>query len=192
MSKSIKEIITVSKETVQQKLFIKNLLVILSASIFLAVISQFKIQLGFVPITLQTLGIFLLGLCLTPKKAFFSVVFYLAEATCGQPVLAGGAVNSLWFLGPKAGYLISMPFAAYVISYVMQKNYKYNLLQSAVAVCLGQGVIYLFGLSFLSFYFGLKKAFFIGVVPFGFVMSLKVSLAICLSKPMQLLSKKLK
>ena len=101
MTRDVKDINITSQTLDKRVALIKEVLIIAAGSIFLAVISQAKIQIGIVPITLQTLGVFLLGLSFGPKRAFYSVLLYLAEASCGQPVLAGGACQPLWFIGPK-------------------------------------------------------------------------------------------
>jgi len=80
-----------------------------AGSILLAFLSQFSIPLPFtpVPVTLQTLGVFLLAGLLGPTKGFWSVLFYLVEGSIGLPVFAGGLAKPLWFISSTAGFLFA-------------------------------------------------------------------------------------
>lgn len=192
MFRGLKRIETSQIVSEKKILLIKEILVIACGSLFMAMLSQVKIQLGLIPMTLQTLGVFMLGFALGPRRAFLSIIVYLGEATCGQPVLAGGGCDPLWIFTPKGGFLIGFPFAAYAVGYFMKQKYKYGLLQAALATFFAQGIIYFFGIAWLSYFLGLKKAFVVGVVPFFSVMLIKVFLAIVLSKPLLYFSRKLK
>lgn len=119
------------------------------------------IQIPFYPVsfTMQTFAISFLALTQSPRLAFASVCCYLLCATTGLPVLCGNA-NSLWLIGKSGGYLVAFPIAAYLISKLSDK------LPKIVALSIGQGVIYLLGMLWLIPFFGLKIAFFSGVVFF--------------------------
>lgn len=71
-----------------------------------------------VPLTLQTLGVALCGLCLGPWRGFASVALYIVVGLAGLPVFAGGGAGLAVLAGPTAGYLISFPFAAVVAGLV--------------------------------------------------------------------------
>ena len=96
----------------------------LGGSLFLALMAQIAVPLPFtpVPLTLQTLAVFLLGGILGPKRALFALVAYLVEGTSGLPVFTGGAIRPLWFLGLHAGYLFAFPLAAYAVGMLTEKN----------------------------------------------------------------------
>lgn len=70
-----------------------------------------------VPITLQTLGVALAGLCLGPWRGFAAVALYVIVGLAGLPVFAGGAAGPGVLAGPTAGYLLSFPFAALVAGF---------------------------------------------------------------------------
>lgn len=67
-----------------------------------------------VPITLQTLGVALCGLCLGPARGFAAVGLYVLAGLAGLPILAGGGSGLGVLAGPTGGYLLSFPFAALV------------------------------------------------------------------------------
>lgn len=137
-------------------------------SSFLAIMSQFSIPLLVtpVPLTLQTLGVFLLGGILGSRRAAYSVIAYLIQGCCLLPVFAGGVSNPLWILSPLAGFLISFVPAAFVIGKIIDRKPQSHILYIAGALVVGELVILGVGMSWLSFYLGISKAFMLGVVPF--------------------------
>jgi biotin transport system substrate-specific component len=175
---------------IKSKVFVRDLLQVLCGSLFLALISLAKVPLYPTPMTLQTLGVFLLGLSLGGAKGAMAVVLYLIEATCGLPVLSGGKINPLWMIGPNGGFLLGFVPAAFIIGKLMQSFKKKNWLNAFVSVVAGQGVIYLCGVSWLSCFFGIKQAILVGVVPFLITMPIKALLAATLSKPIEWVKKR--
>lgn len=71
-----------------------------------------------VPITLQTLGVALCGLCLGPVRGFAAVALYVLAGLAGLPVFAGGKAGLSVLAGPTVGYVLAFPFAAIVTGLV--------------------------------------------------------------------------
>lgn len=71
-----------------------------------------------VPVTLQTLWVFLAGLVLGPAWAGVAFVLYLLAGALGLPVFAGAAGGIGHLLGPTGGFLFSFPVAAVVVGLV--------------------------------------------------------------------------
>lgn len=65
-----------------------------------------------VPITLQTLGVALTGLCLGPWRGAAAVGLYIAVGAAGLPVFAQGKAGIGVLAGPTGGYVVSFLFAA--------------------------------------------------------------------------------
>jgi biotin transport system substrate-specific component len=99
--------------------------IVVAGSLFVAASAHVSIPLFFtpVPITLQPFAVILLGLLMSPRMAFATMVAYLAEGAAGLPVFApsglGGGIAQL--LGPTGGYLLSYPVVAPLIS-VLWRN----------------------------------------------------------------------
>lgn len=149
-----------------------SLIRVLMGSIFLTAISQVSIPVGPVPITLQTLGVLLLGITLGSKEAFFSVLLYLGEATLGLPVLAGWSSNPLWFISPRCGYLFGFLISAFIAG-----KAKDTWVSALSWLSFAQLVTLLCGTAVLAFFIGLKEAFVIGFAPFVIGETLKVGFA---------------
>lgn len=77
---------------------------------------------GAVPITLQTLGVMLVGSLLGPRKGALSMVLFLALVATGLPLLAGGRGGLGVFAGPSAGYLLAWPLAALLIGWLVVRG----------------------------------------------------------------------
>lgn len=147
---------------------IKELSLVIGGGCFLALMSQVAIPLigTPIPVTLQTLGVFLLGGILGAKRAAWSVIAYLLQGCFCLPVFAGGVSNPVWFLSPQAGFLLSFVIAAFVIGKLLEKKNRYHIFHLVGVLCIGQLVIFGLGMIWLSFFVGISKGFLLGVVPF--------------------------
>lgn len=163
-------------ESLSKKEWILASFQVIIASFFLAIISVFKVPLYPTPMTLQTLGVFLVPLILGPKKGALAVILYLMEASCGWPILSGGTSNPLWILTPNFGFLLSFPLAAYIIGTIALSFSSYNFFKTLLALVLGQVIICSAGVLGLSCFFGFEKAITYGVTPFYISMLVKIFL----------------
>jgi biotin transport system substrate-specific component len=174
----------------KSRTFIIGLTQVVLGSAFLALMSLVKIPLHPTPMTLQTLGVFILALALGPKKGALAVVCYLMEASCGWPVLSGGSSNPLWLIHPNGGFLLSFVPAAFVIGFLVQKATRKNFLTTLLAIVSGQVCIYVVGVSWLSYFFGFKYAVMVGFIPFWYLAIIKAVLGAMSDSPISWFKKK--
>ena len=162
----------------------------LTGSVFIALMSQLSLHLPFtpIPITLQTLAVFLLIVAQGRIKATYSVMLYLAQASAGLPVLAGGLVNPAWMLFPTAGYLVGFIGCTLVAGTLLQKKENPSFLWTLFSIASGQVILFVLGASYLSYFVGVENAIAFGVVPFLYGAALKVLAAACSRKPIQFVS----
>lgn len=102
-----------------------------------------------VPITLQTLGIMLCGAVLGPWRGAAAAALYLFVGLVGVPVFAGGSAGFGVLAGTSAGFLLSYPFAAFVVGRLSRAGVRRGrpvLGLSLGAVLGGLGVVYLGGI----------------------------------------------
>lgn len=101
-----------------------------------------------VPITLQTMGVMLVGSLLGARKGATSMVLFLGLVAAGLPLLAGGRGGLGVFAGPSAGYLLAWPLAAWVIGWLVAKGrHGYRWPRGLTANLVGGvGVIYALGI----------------------------------------------
>lgn len=117
-----------------------------------------------VPITAQSLGIMLAGCILGAKRGAAAVLLVLLLVAIGLPVLSGGRGGLAVFAGPTAGYLVGWVAGAFVTGLIAERLVRESqpelaqlLSFLAAAVVGGIGVVYLFGIAWLSYTSG--KAF---------------------------------
>lgn len=162
-------------------------LLVLGGSLFLALLSQAVIPLQPVPITLQTLGVLLVGAALGSRLGFLAVVAYLLEGLI-LPVFAGGAT---WFhprIPFTAGYLLAFPFAAYLVGYLVERyGADRSVLKTFLSMLLANLLIYAVGVTWLGFalsgvgrYAGVWGVLQAGMFPFLVGDLLKAALAAAL------------
>lgn len=78
-------------------------------------------SLGPAAITLQTFAVLLSGAVLGANRGFLAVLLYLAVGAIGMPVFSGGSAGLAPFAGPTVGYLLSFPFAAWLIGFIVER-----------------------------------------------------------------------
>ena len=92
----------------------------------------------------------------------------------GCPIFAGEGGGIAYLLGPTGGYLIGYIVAAYVVGYVFEKSKNKSFLDCFDSLLIGNFVIYFFGVLWLSNFVGIKKAIFLGFLPFIIIDILKI------------------
>lgn len=167
----------------------RDLALIVGGAAFVAVLAQGSIPLQPVPLTLQTLGVLLVGAALGWKRAFAALVLYLFVGGSGLEIGGRGAFSggSSGFLNPAGtglraslGYLIGFPFAAALVGFLVERfALDRRFLGTALAMLAGNVVIYLFGLPVLGALTGLEGQALLtaGLTPFLLGDTLKLLLA---------------
>lgn len=135
----------------------------------IAVLGLISIPLPFspVPISGQSLGVMLAGCILSVRQAGLGLLGFLLLGAVGLPVFAGftGGIGIL--LGPRGGYLLGYLIGGIVIA--LLKGQHNTLWRLAMANIIGGiGVVYFFGVLWLSFVtgIGLEKTVLTGALPF--------------------------
>ncbi len=147
-----------------------------------ALLAQIKIDLpGLVPITLQTLGIYIIACSLTPKLAVITTIVYVIMGSIGLPVFTGfrGGLSSL--LGPTGGYIFSFPITSLIISLII--NNKNSIIRKIIAMIVGTAVCYLIGTIWFIYVTNntIITALTVCVIPFIFGDIIKIAIASTLS-----------
>ena len=160
----INNLITVENKNQEM---LKNILLILSGTIFLALMSQLTIPLPFtpVPITGQTFAVMFIGLVYGKKLGSSTLLTYIAAGSAGLPVFAGFS-GKLPFFTPSGGYIIGFFFAALVCGYFADKGWTKSPVKLISALIIAHAVLYFFGLLQLNIFLPNKNVFAIGLYPF--------------------------
>lgn len=153
---------------------------VVGASLFVAVCARIYIPLPGtpVPLTVQNLGVLLVGLALGSRRGFAALALYLAEGAMGMPVFSPHGLGGIaQILGPTGGYLIAYPFVAAVTGFIFERG-KPAFARAAIACLAGEVLLFTFGISWLYVYtHSLAKALSFGLYWFIFAEVLKIMLA---------------
>ncbi len=127
-----------------------------------------------VPITAQTLAVLTLA-GLLGRRSAASVALYLAGGALGLPVLA----TSARLTGPTGGYLVGFFAAAYLAGWLCERSAG-RPLALALALLLGQALIYACGLAWLARFLPGERLLAAGLYPFlvGDAYKLAISLLV--------------
>jgi biotin transport system substrate-specific component len=131
-----------------------------------------------VPLTVQNMGVLLVGMMLGSRRGFAALALYLVEGTVGLPVFnptGPGGIAQL--LGPTGGFLMVYPFVAFLAGYIFERGTK-NFLRAAVAGLLAEMLLFAGGLTWLyAFTHSLAKAAYLGLYWFIAAEIIKVMFA---------------
>jgi biotin transport system substrate-specific component len=142
---------------------------IVVASLLVAASAQVTVHLRFVPITMQTLAVLLVGATLGSIRGGAAIALYLAEGAAGLPFFAEGksGVDYLVLRDPlhaSGGYLWGFLVAAIVVGFLAERGWDRNVGSALGAMFLGNVAIYLVGLPWLAAAIGTSIE---GALPFG-------------------------
>ncbi len=121
-----------------------------------------KIQVPFwpVPMTLQTFVVLALGMAYGWRLGAATVILYLAQGAAGLPVFAGTpekGIGLAYMLSGTGGYLIGFVLAAALCGYLAERGWDRRVVTTALAMLIGNVVIYVPGLLWLGSLFGWDK-----------------------------------
>jgi len=172
---------------------------IVGASIFVALCARVSVPLPFtpVPLTMQNLGVLLVGLLLGSRAGFGALCLYLVEGASGLPVFSpSGPGGVAQLLGPTGGFLFAYPFVAWLAGYVFEQSgsgflerhaHHTTFLRALIASTAAEALLFVGGLSWLLFFtHSVAMAFRWGLYWFVFAEVIKIMLAAGVTSARQL------
>jgi len=160
--------------------WVEQAAIVVSASLFVALCARITVPLPFtpVPLTLQNLGVLLVGLTLGSRRGFAALALYLVEGAVGIPVFSSagpGGVTQL--LGATGGFLLAYPFVAGLAGWIMDRG-EASFARAVAAGVLAELVLFAGGLSWLAVLtHSFAQALRFGLYWFVFAEVIKVMLA---------------
>ncbi len=160
---------------------IRDALVVLVATLALALSAKISVPFYPVPMTLQTFAVIGLGFALEPWRAAAAVLAYLAGGAAGLPVFAGTPVQGIglaYMLGPTGGYLLGYLPAAILAGVVAASGRAADPVVGSAGALAAGAVIYVPGLLWLGYVLGFDKPLLhFGLYPFALGDAAKAVLA---------------
>jgi len=159
----------------------RQVALIVGATLFVALCARITIPLlplTPVPLTVQNLGVLLVGLLLGSRRGFVALALYLAEGAFGLPVFnPTGAGGLAQLLGPTGGFLIVYPLVAFLAGYILERGAK-TFVRAVIAGLLAEILLFVGGLTWLYvFTHSLAKAAYLGLYWFVAAEVIKVMFA---------------
>ncbi len=148
----------------------RDVLVVVAASLLLALSAKISVPFYPVPLTMQTFVVIGLGLALGPTRGLAAILLYLAEGAAGLPVFAGTpekGIGLAYMMGPTGGYLLGYVPAVILAGWFAERGWDRNPLTAMLAALLAGAVIYVPGLLWLGNVIGFDKPVLqFGLIPF--------------------------
>jgi biotin transport system substrate-specific component len=151
------------------------IVLMVAGSLFVAICAQIQVPLQPVPITMQTFAALVVGMAYGARLGAATLLLYLIEGAIGLPVFAGFASGLLSLA--SGGYIIGFVLAAGVVGWLAERGWDRNTPTTALAMLIGNIVIYVPGLLWLATFVGTDKVLAYGLTPFLLGDLLKLALA---------------
>jgi biotin transport system substrate-specific component len=157
---------------------------IVGGTLFIAALAQIAVPVpgSPVPVTGQTLAVYLIGTTYGARLGFATFTTYLLAGIAGAPVFAaatGAASHGIARLtGATGGYLIGMLVAVLVLGALADRKADQKFKTSFPALILGSVIVFAFGLIWLNVSLNLTWAQTIsaGLAPFIFGEVIKIAI----------------
>ena len=154
---------------------------IVGGTLFIAALAQIAIPVpgSPVPVTGQTLAVYLIGTTYGARLGFATFATYLLAGIAGAPVFAPAATVGLARLtGATGGYLIGMLVATLILGALADRKADQKFKTSFPALIFGSVIVFAFGLIWLNVSLNLTWAQTIsaGLTPFIFGEVIKIAI----------------
>lgn len=159
----------------------RQVALVVGASLFVALCAHITISLmplTPIPLTVQNLGVLLVGLLLGSRRGFAALMLYLMEGVIGLPAFSPTGTGGIaQLLGPTGGFLMVYPFVAFLAGYIFERGSK-SFLRAVTAGVLAEILLFVGGLSWLYvFTHSITKAAYLGLYWFIAAEVIKVMFA---------------
>lgn len=138
--------LTLSQAAIGHASLLRNVLLVLGGSAFIALAAQISVPMIPVPMTLQTLAILTVGFAYGSRLGALTLLAYLGEGLMGLPVFANG-MNGAAFAGPTAGFLVGFVGMAWLAGLAAERGIARSFAGTAIAAIVISALLYLPGVA---------------------------------------------
>lgn len=131
-----------------------------SGSLLLTLSAKVQVPFYPVPMTMGTFAVLVIGMAYGWRLGAATVLLYLAEGAAGLPVFAGTPAKGIgipYMLGPTGGYLLGYVLSAAAVGWLAERGWDRSVPWTAVAMLIGNVIIYGPGLLWLGTVVGWEK-----------------------------------
>jgi biotin transport system substrate-specific component len=171
---------------------LRNILLAVAGSLFVAACAQIQVPMWPVPMTMQTFAVMVVGMAYGWRLGGATLALYMAEGAAGLPVFAGFSAGPGVIAGPTGGYIVGFVLAAALVGWLAERGWDRKVWSSALANAAGTLLLFLPGVAWLATFYAaasgpsiqgtgaetaLGAAIATGVTPFLLGAVLKIALA---------------
>ena len=160
---------------------IKQVALVVLGIAALAIAAKIKIPMWPVPITMGTFAVLSIGAAYGPRLGLATILGYMIVGALGFDVFAGSSAEAYglsYMMGGTGGYLLGYVMAALALGWFARQGWDRSLGRMAVAMLIGNALIYIPGLLWLGQLYGWDQPILQwGLTPFLIGDALKLALA---------------
>ena len=160
---------------------IKQAVLVVLGIVLLAVAAKIKVPMWPVPITMGTFAVLTIGAAYGARLGLVTILGYMIVGALGFDVFAGSSAEKFgltYMMGGTGGYLVGYVLATVALGALAQRGWDRSVLWMALAMLLGNVLIYVPGLAWLGQLYGWDQPILQwGLTPFLIGDALKLALA---------------
>ena len=160
---------------------VKQAVLVLVGIAILAVAAKIQVPMWPVPITMGTFAVLTLGAAYGPALGFVTIIGYMIVGLLGFNVFAGSSAENYglaYMMGGTGGYLVGYVLATLALGALARRGWDRSFVWMALAMLVGNVLIYVPGLLWLGALFGWDKPILQwGLTPFLVGDAIKLALA---------------
>ena len=160
---------------------IKQAALVVAGVLVLAIAAKIKVPMWPVPITMGTFAVLTLGAAYGPRLGLTTILAYMLVGALGFDVFAGSSAEAYgltYMMGGTGGYLVGYVLAVFALGWFARKGWDRTMGRMAVAMLVGNALIYVPGLVWLGQLYGWDQPILAwGLTPFLIGDALKLVLA---------------
>lgn len=162
----------------------KQAVLVLAGILLLAVAAKIKVPMWPVPITMGTFAVLSIGAAYGARLGLVTIIGYMIVGAMGFDVFAGSSAQAYGFeymMGGTGGYLVGYVLATVLLGSLARQGWDRSAPKMALAMLLGNVLIYVPGLLWLGTLYGWDKPILAwGLTPFLVGDLVKLALAAAL------------
>lgn len=160
---------------------IKQVTMVVLGIAALAIAAKIKIPMWPVPITMGTFAVLTIGAAYGPRLGMATILGYMIVGALGFDVFASSSAEAYgltYMMGGTGGYLLGYVLATLALGWAARAGWDRSILWMALAMLIGNALIYIPGLLWLGQLYGWDKPILEwGLTPFLIGDALKLGLA---------------
>ena len=164
-----------------QAMRVKQIILVLAGIAALALAAKIKIPMIPVPMTMGTFAVLSIGAAYGMRLGLATIIGYMLIGALGFDVFAGSSAETFgmtYMMGGTGGYLVGYVLAVLALGYAARHGWDRSIGKMALAMGLGNVLIYVPGLIWLAVLYGTDAPIFAwGLTPFLLGDLLKLALA---------------